>query len=186
MRSKSNAFTIIELLVSTAIIAVLLAILLPALSSVRRSARDQVCRSNLRGIAQTINVYRADHKLRYPTGWVDLDLPHPWPFTCPEDPYRKEPPNYGVNLNSYLWVALPSPAGRPMNASNLVDTLNPQSLRIASDHLYFRHWLRSGERMDPDPNSQQWERTARMKGYLDGHVEAMRGPQSDCLIVVGR
>ena len=46
--SKKRAFTLIELLVVISIIAVLMAILMPALQRVKKQARDSVCRSNLR------------------------------------------------------------------------------------------------------------------------------------------
>jgi prepilin-type N-terminal cleavage/methylation domain-containing protein len=49
-RSKYSAFTLIELLVAISIIAVLAALLLPSIATVRQSARKVQCGSNLRQI----------------------------------------------------------------------------------------------------------------------------------------
>ena len=58
MRSiKLRAFTLIELLVVVAIVAVLVAMLLPALSAARDNARVAVCASNLGQLAKGAIVY---------------------------------------------------------------------------------------------------------------------------------
>jgi len=56
-RRDSRAFTLIELLVVVAIIALLLAILLPNLASAREQGRRAKCISNLKNIASTSIVY---------------------------------------------------------------------------------------------------------------------------------
>jgi len=53
----TGGFTLIELLVVISIITVLLAVLLPALSSAREHGREAVCRANLNQLGQGVQLY---------------------------------------------------------------------------------------------------------------------------------
>jgi len=59
---KSSGFTLIELLMVVAIIAILSAILIPAVAKVRQSAGNAKCTANLRSLAQATLLYANGHQ----------------------------------------------------------------------------------------------------------------------------
>jgi prepilin-type N-terminal cleavage/methylation domain-containing protein len=63
---RKKGFTLVELLVVIGIIAVLMGILLPALSAVRRTAQRVVCGSNLAGIGKALQLYANEYGGDYP------------------------------------------------------------------------------------------------------------------------
>jgi prepilin-type N-terminal cleavage/methylation domain-containing protein len=108
IRNQSRAFTLIELLVVIAIIALLVGILLPALSKARQASRLTVSMSNIRQIAVATGTYRADFK--------DL-LPDPL-VVSPAGGYAFSPFAYGGKACAERWAGSPydlAPGYRPLN-----------------------------------------------------------------------
>lgn len=74
-----KGFTLIELLVVIAIIAILAAMLLPALSSAREKGRQAVCLNNLKQIYLALELYANDYDELYPRAaggvpWDEVDI----------------------------------------------------------------------------------------------------------------
>ena len=95
---RRSGFTLIELLVVVAVIAILLAILLPALRKARTLTKRIACQSNLKQIAVAWNMYLDDNDGRFYQnrnanllygGWSGMQPPSPRPlnkyFNLPVD-----------------------------------------------------------------------------------------------------
>jgi prepilin-type N-terminal cleavage/methylation domain-containing protein len=72
---KKRAFTLVELLVVIGIIAILIAVLMPALSRVRDQARSVQCASNMKTLMTAALMFAQDHKGHLFGNWADAGNP---------------------------------------------------------------------------------------------------------------
>jgi len=101
MNHRRKAFTLVELLVVIGIIAVLIAILLPALNKARQAADRVVCGSNMRQVGLAMLTYASENKGTLPWG--------AWNFRAgfALGSYQHPPDYTAINPNFYIaWDAL--------------------------------------------------------------------------------
>jgi len=68
---RKSGFTLVELLVVIAIIGILVALIIPAVSSSLRRAKSLSCKSNLRQLGVMTTAYTIEHRRKLPFTYVD-------------------------------------------------------------------------------------------------------------------
>jgi prepilin-type N-terminal cleavage/methylation domain-containing protein/prepilin-type processing-associated H-X9-DG protein len=172
---KKNGFTLIELLVVISIIAVLMAIMMPALNKVRQQAKLLICKTNMKNIGIAVNTYTNDYGGSYPlVGNRDAAgrLPN-WGGGYPAPPY---------------WDAVVMPY--MYSEYNANPKANNQML-LSKYEKMFDIWCCPGIKGEPEFRSvynnitsgtdsratNRYPRSYRMNAMLGGHA-AVNGPYS--------
>jgi prepilin-type N-terminal cleavage/methylation domain-containing protein/prepilin-type processing-associated H-X9-DG protein len=140
----TKGFTLMELLVVIAIIALLAALLLPALSSAHRRAQTVQCLNNLRQIGQTTYMYASDNDDYLPFAWYDDPDPSGNNFLSLLTPliYSSDFDGYGdfelklytcpTRANEPLVGPNPMRISYGMNAFNSIDFPSPKTKKLGA------------------------------------------------------
>ena len=205
-QQRKRGFTLIELLVAIAIIAILAALLLPALSSAKQKARAIQCINNLRQIGQATFIYCEENEDLLPYAWYnDMDnhvnnfysllMPIIYRthfdgdgdfeygvFACPtriEEPLVGPSPfkvSYG--MNQYNSINFPDPPTRRLST---VQALNPSGTLLAVDAVY-THNHPPVETLEKFRVGYKHSGTANIL-FFDGHVSPHSLKQTNGLVV---
>ncbi len=146
------AFTLVELLITIAIIAVLVAFALPTLGRVRASAASTRCMAQIKQVGSAFFAYAADHHGVLPTAWKnDTGYRENWNYYLA--PYLGLQEGEEISLSpTALSCPAPSSFGLPYSAYcvnyNIVISLEPGTSGIP--------WIDTGARRltsDIDPGT---------------------------------
>jgi prepilin-type processing-associated H-X9-DG protein/prepilin-type N-terminal cleavage/methylation domain-containing protein len=180
------AFTLIELLVVIGIIAILAALLLPAVSKIRRQSQVTQCTNNMRQISHAFQFYLQDHSNRMPQryyygtgyGYDLLLIPYLDPngtvdtstlakkiFTCPSQKVNIYPSQPGYGMNWYYDNTMVTLVTQPSQTVMAAETLGGGDGSHRAD----------GRNMPGDIGQLDDQRHDGRANYLffDGHVAFM-------------
>jgi prepilin-type N-terminal cleavage/methylation domain-containing protein/prepilin-type processing-associated H-X9-DG protein len=193
-RQANYGFTLIELLVVIAIIALLAALLLPALSRAKASARATQCLGNLRQLGLAVRLYAGDNGDEFPrsqhSAFVHRGMP--WertlsPFLgsstttwtnllagvyhCPTD-QRTAPWSYGLNVYYELGPD-DDYAGKPQTWRRVTQVPRPSRTIVfaenagSADHIMPHFWYTPTDAADLASTRHQQRANYT---FADGHA----------------
>ena len=113
-RRPLHGFTLVELLVVIFIIAVLIALLLPALAAARRLALNVICKSNLRQVTMSYIMYGDENQDFAPPFWVATAGTNAWNDTFAPAGY----PSWMLSANWINFLNVPYLSGYHITEAN--------------------------------------------------------------------
>lgn len=170
-----KGFTLVELIVVIAVIAILASILFPVMTRARDKARTVPCMANQRQIAISVQSWSQDHEEMLPeaaTVWDDLDIDRKV-LSCPQRPGMRNAYLYSINI-----------AGKPLGAFTTTPrrgVLDPMNEIVTLDGIHSP----TDENLTAVPPVMQtfanvWYGSEDIQyrhgekfvaSYLDGHIE---------------
>jgi prepilin-type N-terminal cleavage/methylation domain-containing protein/prepilin-type processing-associated H-X9-DG protein len=196
----ASGFTLIELLVVVAIIAILAAMLLPALSQARDKARQAVCMSNLKQFGLALHMYTDDNNGYFPVGRVNsatplwmwqispyvdtmkwgwsvhgisqIYSPGPGIYSCPQDRFIVPYNVYGEKMWLSYGVNMHLLAGEfPSVFTKISQIRKPTGCSYMADNYGQDSFRPMYMPWDWDPARRDWPHMgARNVLFVDGHV----------------
>jgi prepilin-type N-terminal cleavage/methylation domain-containing protein/prepilin-type processing-associated H-X9-DG protein len=196
-RQGGNGFTLIELLVVIAIIAILAALLLPALARAKESARATQCAGNLRQLGFAVQLFADNNADQLPrsqhSAFAHREMPwerslapylgagtSTWTnllqgvYHCPTD-RRARPWSYGLNVY-YELDANDDYAGSPQTWRRITQLHRPAVTVLfaenssSTDHIMAHFWFTAAE--VADLASDRHQKHANYT-FADGHAERL-------------
>lgn len=172
-----RGFTLVELLVVIAMVAVLAAMLLPVLSRARESARKAACQSNLRQIGTAFRLYASDYDELYP---------------CNGDRNLWMGRNWRVVLQSYLpggrMQSLPPGYPQPVQVQHSDVLLCPSDERAVqvwerTSYAYSAAFFHTPEQINSLASILQGSSCANWQAIVRGIQSLPTVPQSEASVV---
>ena len=191
---KSMDFTLIELLVVIAIIAILAAMLMPALQQARKKAQETNCKNNLKQIGSMWSLYWNDSKGLCPDNWKQVSGKSPyWPadilkdygpnnyatgqsrkfdtlYVCPGEALSNSW-SYAVNY----WVFPVADQRKTATAGYPTGVLNVFSLKFPSVHMVTMDCVKGSITLNAWNMAYDRYRHGQQSAnqqYIDGHVDS--------------